>query len=166
MAKVSSIVQPPEFFCTDRRAFLKTAALSCAAAAVVGIPLLTYVVAPTLEKGIDKWIDLGTVDSLKPGETEMLSYEFMVKDGWLVLPQRGFVWARMASSDIITVFSSTCTHLACNVIWQKENQVFECPCHSGRFDVEGSPISGPPSKPLKRLEHKIEEGKLLVFMSV
>lgn len=166
MAKVYSNEQPSEIFCRDRRAFIKTAALSSAAAALAGIPLLTYVIAPTLEKGANKWIDLGMADSLKPGDTEMLSYEFMVKDGWLVLPQRGFVWARMESSETITVFSSTCTHLACNVIWQKEKQIFECPCHSGRFNVEGVPISGPPSKPLKRLDHKIEEGKLLVFMSV
>lgn len=163
---VSSAVQQSEIFCPGRRAFIKTATLSSAAAALAGIPLLTYVIAPTLEKGANKWIDLGTLDSLKPGEIEMLSYDFMVKDGWMVLPQRGFVWARMNTPETITVFSSTCTHLACNVIWQKEKQIFECPCHTGRFDVEGTPIFGPPSKPLKRLDHKIEEGKLFVFMSV
>ncbi len=165
MAQVPSIIQSPEICSRDRRAFIKTAALSSAAAALVGVPLLTYVIAPTLEKGGDKWIDLGRVDSLKPGEIEMLSYEFMVKDGWMVLPQRGFVWARVSSPETITVFSSICSHLACNVIWQKDKQIFECPCHTGRFDVEGTPLSGPPTKPLKRLSYKIEEGKLLVYMS-
>ncbi|MFZ3047631.1 MAG: ubiquinol-cytochrome c reductase iron-sulfur subunit [Desulfatirhabdiaceae bacterium] len=166
MAKVSSIVQPPELFCLKRRDFTKIAAMSSVAVALTGIPLLTYIIAPTLEKGANQWIDLGAVDSLKPGQTEMLSYDFMVKDGWQVLPQRGFVWARMDTPEKFTIFSSTCTHLACNVIWQMEKQIFECPCHSGRFDAAGSPISGPPTKPLKQLDHKIEEGKLLVFMSV
>lgn len=166
MAKISPIVQPPETCCPDRRAFIQTAALFSASAALVGVPLLTYVIAPTLEKAGNKWIDLASIDSLQPGETEMLSYDFMVKDGWVVLPQRGFVWARIDSSETVTVFSSTCTHLACNVIWQKEKQIFECPCHTGRFDAEGKPIAGPPSRPLKRLDHKIEDGRLLVLMSV
>ena len=54
----------------------------------------------------------------------MLSYEFMVKDGWLVLPQRGFVWAKTEDGGKLRVFSSTCTHLACNVIWREEEEVF------------------------------------------
>jgi Rieske Fe-S protein len=147
-----------------RRAFLKTTVLTGVAAVLAGFPLLSYVVAPALQKGTGKWIDFGPADRLKPGEIEMLSYEFMVKDGWLVLPQRGFVWAKISDPDKITVYSSTCTHLACNVIWRKERNIFECPCHSGHFDMEGRPISGPPTRPLMVLDHKLEEGKLRVFM--
>jgi Rieske Fe-S protein len=96
----------------------------------------------------------------------MLSYEFMVKDGWLVLPQRGFVWAKNEADGKIKVFSSTCTHLACNVIWQEGAKIFECPCHSGRFDADGQPIAGPPTKPLIVLEHKIEDDNLMVYLTV
>jgi Rieske Fe-S protein len=155
---------PDEKPCPERRAFFKSAVLAGAAAAVVAVPALYYVVAPALEKGTSKWIDFGAVDQLKPGEIEMLSYEFMVKDGWLVLPQRGFVWAKLDSLDKITVFSSTCTHLACNVIWRKEKGIFECPCHSGQFDSNGRPIAGPPTRPLTVLEHKVEESNLMVMM--
>ncbi len=156
--------QAAERGCPGRRAFIKTAALAGAAIALTGVPLLTYVVAPALKKGTTKWIDFGPADQLKPGEVEMLSYEFMVKDGWIVLPQRGFVWAKSEGPDNITVFSSTCTHLACNVIWNKQLKRFECPCHSGFFDVSGRPIAGPPTRPLVVLEHKVEEGKLMVLM--
>jgi Rieske Fe-S protein len=90
----------------------------------------------------------------------------MVKDGWLVLPQRGFVWAKTDSNGKMTVFSSTCTHLACNVIWREENQVFECPCHTGHYNSDGQPIAGPPTRPLAVLEHKVEEGNLMVFLTV
>ena len=149
----------------DRRAFFKTAALTGVAAVLTAVPLLTYVIAPALKKGSGKWIDFGPLDRLDAGAIEMLSYEFMVKDGWLVLPQRGFVWAKFDGPENITVFSSTCTHLACNVIWRKEKEIFECPCHSGRFDKDGRPISGPPTRPLVVLDHKVEEGKLMVFMT-
>jgi Rieske Fe-S protein len=157
-AKVGDVTSP------GRRAFIKTSVLTGVAAALTGVPLLSYFIAPALKKGTGKWIDFGPVDRLKPGEIEMLSYEFMVKDGWLVLPQRGFVWAKTSGPEKITVFSSTCTHLACNVIWRKEKQIFECPCHSGHFDMDGRPIAGPPSKPLVVLDHKLEEGNLKVFM--
>ena len=157
-ARMGSVTNP------GRRAFLKTSFLAGTAVVLTGVPLLSYVIAPALKKGTGKWIDFGPADRLKPGEIEMLSYEFMVKDGWLVLPQRGFVWAKMSGPEKITVFSSTCTHLACNVIWRKEKERFECPCHSGYFDINGQPVSGPPSKPLVVLDHKTEEGILKVFM--
>jgi Rieske Fe-S protein len=90
----------------------------------------------------------------------------MFKDGWLILPQRGLVWAKTVGNDRIKVFSSTCTHLACNVIWREEAGVFECPCHSGRFNAEGQPIAGPPVRPLSVLDHKVEDGNLMVYLTV
>ena len=151
---------------SDRRAFMKTATLCGGAAILTGIPLATYFIAPAIKKGTGKWFDFGAVEDLKPGDFEMMSYEFMVKDGWLVLPQRGFVWAKNEIDGTIKVFSSTCTHLACNVIWQEDTKTFECPCHSGRFDADGQPIAGPPTKPLIVLENKIEDDNLMVYLTV
>lgn len=47
--------------------------------------------------------------------------------------------------------SAVCTHLGCIVKWQPAEQEFLCPCHAGRFTVEGTVISGPPPKPLEAL---------------
>jgi Rieske Fe-S protein len=132
---------------------------------ITGVPAVSYVIAPALKRGTGKWVDFGSAEELEQDKFGMLSYEFMVKDGWLVLPQRGFVWAKTDSRNAIKVFSSTCSHLACNVIWQEESKLFECPCHSGRFDPDGKPISGPPTRALSVLEHKIEEGNLLVYLT-
>lgn len=151
---------------SGRRTFIKTAALTGVAAVVTGVPLASYVIAPSLKKGTGQWIDFGPVEDLDPGGVEMLSYEFMVKDGWLVLPQRGFVWAKTEDGGKLRVFSSTCTHLACNVIWRQEEEVFVCPCHSGQFDANGKNIAGPPTKPLAILEHKIEDGNLKIYLTV
>ena len=73
--KLGSVTNP------GRRAFLKTSVLTGVAAALTGVPLLSYVIAPALKIGTGKWIDFGPVDRLMPGEVEVLSYEFMVKDG-------------------------------------------------------------------------------------
>ncbi len=150
---------------SGRRAFLKTAILGSGASILTGFPLIWYFTAPAFKKATGKWVDFGAVEDLTAGGIEMLTYEFMVKDGWLVLPQRGFVWANLNEDHNIKVFSSTCTHLACNVIWQEETNQFLCPCHSGRFDSNGKPLAGPPTRPLSVLEHKIEEDNLLVYLS-
>ncbi len=150
----------------DRRAFIKTAAFVGMSAMVTGVPLASYVITPALEKGTGKWMEFGSVEDLEEDRVEMLSYEFMVKDGWLVLPQRGFVWVKGEAGGGLRVFSSTCTHLACNVIWRPEAKVFQCPCHSGRFDANGQPIAGPPTKPLAVLKHKVEDGNLRVHITV
>ncbi len=151
---------------SERRAFLMTAALAGGATILTGVPLATYVVAPATKKGTGKWIDFGAAEELSQNNFQMLSYEFMVKDGWLVIARRGFVWAKSEPGGRVKVFSSTCTHLACNVIWNPESVSFECPCHSGRFNAEGEPIAGPPTKTLTALEHKIEEDKLMVFLTL
>ena len=150
----------------ERRAFIKVAALAGTAAVISGVPVVTYVTAPALRGGLGRWVDFGVVGALKPGSMQRLSYEFMAKDGWLMLPQKGFVWAKTEASGTLRIFSSSCTHLSCSVGWREETGEFECPCHSGRFDANGQPLAGPPVKPLVVLEHKIEDGRLLVFLTV
>jgi Rieske Fe-S protein len=150
----------------SRRNFIKTAFLTGCSVLIPSVPLATYAIFPSLKKGGGSWIDFGPVEDLESDNFNMLSYEFMVKDGWITLPQRGFVWAKMEAGKKIKIFSSTCSHLACNVIWQEETNEFICPCHSGRFDSQGNPIAGPPSRPLATLDHKIEEDNLHIFMQV
>jgi len=150
---------------TERRAFVKTAVLFGGVVTLTGVPLASYVISPALNKGVGKWVDFGSIQDLNPGTTEIMTYDFMVKDGWQVLPQRGFVWAKTDSDRKIRIFSSTCTHLACNVIWNQTQKIFECPCHSGRFDQNGRPLAGPPTRPLSVLEHKIEADNLMVYLT-
>jgi Rieske Fe-S protein len=146
----------------SRRAFITTSMLAAGAGVLAAIPVVSTIVLPSLKKGVGKWVDLGKADKLSSDDFSMLTYEFMVKDGWVDLPQRGFVWARTDPKAGVKVFSSTCSHLACNVIWNKDTRMFECPCHTGRFNPEGQPVAGPPKKPLLLLAHKMEEDKLLV----
>ena len=153
-------------FNISRRAFIVTSVLAGGAVVLSAIPMVSTVVIPSLKKGVGKWVDFGKTDKLTPNDFSMLSFEFMVKDGWVDLPQRGFVWAKADAQQGVKVFSSICSHLACNVIWSKDTRMFECPCHTGRFDPEGQPVSGPPKKPLLLLPHKVEEGNLLVQITL
>jgi len=159
-------ITPSNSLDTDRRKLITLLSLTAGIGIIAGIPLSTYFLAPAMKKQAGRWIDFGPAANLKKGGVEMLSYEFMVRDGWQVLPQRGFVWAKSDVNGTITVFSSTCTHLACRVIWQKESNRFECPCHSGRFNPEGIPIAGPPTRPLVVLNHRIEDNNLKVYLGL
>ncbi len=60
----------------------------------------------------------------------------------------------------LRAFSAVCTHLGCIVQWKKDEGIFLCPCHAGKFDTNGNVISGPPPKPLPQYRLKVEENKI------
>jgi succinate dehydrogenase / fumarate reductase iron-sulfur subunit len=62
------------------------------------------------------------------------------------------------------VFNSSCTHLGCTVQWNASQNLFLCACHGGAFSRDGAVKSGPPPRPLDRLEFRIDSGNLLVKM--
>ena len=59
-------------------------------------------------------------------------------------------------------FSKVCTHLGCLVKYDKEQQIFICPCHAGMFDLEGNVISGPPPRPLPKFSVRVEGNNLVI----
>ncbi len=62
---------------------------------------------------------------------------------------------RLSEHELVA-FDQRCTHLSCPVIPQPELGRFHCPCHSGNFDLAtGRPISGPPRRPLPKVELEI-----------
>jgi isorenieratene synthase len=58
-------------------------------------------------------------------------------------------------------FDGRCTHIGCPVIPDALTGGFHCPCHAGRYDASGAPVSGPPNAPLAKLA-VMQEGKSLV----
>jgi cytochrome b6-f complex iron-sulfur subunit len=59
-------------------------------------------------------------------------------------------------------FSAVCTHLGCVIKWVQEKGEFLCPCHAGRFSVEGKVLGGPPPAPLEILPVSLVDDQLLV----
>ncbi len=59
-------------------------------------------------------------------------------------------------------FSKVCTHLGCLVKYDKDRQLFICPCHAGMFDLEGNVVSGPPPKPLPKFAVKVEGDNIVI----
>jgi Rieske Fe-S protein len=51
--------------------------------------------------------------------------------------------------------SAVCQHLGCRVHWDDGAKQFKCPCHGGVYDREGRVVSGPPPRPLERLNVRV-----------
>lgn len=148
----------------SRRKFLATGigVISGAIALGLGGAALTSIGAPAVtNKREGKWVEACDCAELKPGEFNQLSITYDAKDGWLEGKVKQLVYVKMNGEEILCL-SATCAHLGCNVTYDEQTGGFKCPCHSGAYDAAGKNISGPPPRPLTRLEAKIEDGKLKI----
>ena len=129
-------------------------AVSCGA-------LARFAVGPSFNEEKSKWIavDPDILDE-SGGDFVQVVLEFDTKDGWVTSREKMLAYIRQTKQNEIIAISATCTHLGCNVLWKEDKKIFKCPCHNGRYDVDGKVISGPPPAPLQRHKTKLEDGKL------
>ena len=72
----------------------------------------------------------------------------------------------VATDQGLMALSSQCTHLGCLVNWDAGRREFLCPCHGGRYDMEGRRLSGPPPAPLEILPLRIEGDMIYVGVRI
>ncbi len=53
--------------------------------------------------------------------------------------------------------AATCTHLACIVQFQQEDNIVWCACHNAKFSLSGKVISGPPPDALEGYDVNITD---------
>jgi nitrite reductase/ring-hydroxylating ferredoxin subunit len=62
----------------------------------------------------------------------------------------------------LALLSTRCTHLGCAL--RAGDGELVCPCHGGRFALDGSVRAGPPPRPLPWLSGQVDpRGRLLLF---
>jgi quinol---cytochrome c reductase iron-sulfur subunit, bacillus type len=133
--------------------------------AVVGLPLIGYIVAPALQRSGDAgWVPLGALTALQPGVPTPLTFSRLMQVGWKRAKINRTAYAILDEANTVTVLSDVCTHLSCRVRWVAEQGVFACPCHEAIFDCLGNVVSGPPPRPLDRFQAKIENDQLLIWV--
>jgi menaquinol-cytochrome c reductase iron-sulfur subunit len=143
----------------NRRRFLSrvSLALSGLAGAVVGIPIIAYLLSPLLEQAPNDWRDVGLVENFRVGETVEVAYDDPSPLPWAGQTARTAVWLRRTSETDFTAFSINCTHLGCPVNWRPQAELFLCPCHGGVYYADGSVAGGPPPRPLNQFAVRITD---------
>jgi quinol---cytochrome c reductase iron-sulfur subunit, bacillus type len=155
-----SRVEAPEVL--SRRRFLEklSIALGSLCAAVVGLPLIGFVIAPLFRKVPEQWVTLGKVGDFQIGNTVSVTVVDPSSLPWAGITAKSAVWLRRESASSFTAFSANCTHLGCPVRWMEGAELFMCPCHGGVYYSDGSVAAGPPPRPLFRYNVRVENGEV------
>ena len=132
------------------------------AAALIGVPLLGYVLSSFTRDSPKRWISLGPLDRFPQGETRFAVYRNPVSKPWDGDTAEVPCWVRRIDSGAFQVFAINCTHLGCPVRWFEESGLFMCPCHGGVYYEDGSRASGPPPRALFQYDYKVENGELWI----
>jgi len=151
-------VETPEVL--SRRRFLEKLSIGLAGfcAAVVGLPLVGFVIAPLFRKVPEQWVTLGKVADFQIGKTVTVTVVDSSPLPWAGITAKNAVWLRRESDSRFIAFSANCTHLGCPVRWMEGAELFMCPCHGGVYYKDGNVAAGPPPRPLVRYAVRVENG--------
>jgi Rieske Fe-S protein len=61
-----------------------------------------------------------------------------------------------------SAFFASCTHLDCTVQYRSDLKMIHCACHNGLYDLQGRNVSGPPPRPLERLQVRTKGDEILL----
>ena len=135
---------------TNRRTFLQVilAGLGLSVLAAFVYPLLRYL-SPSGSSGRGGTLTINKNEVPVGGAKDIVLNDLPI----IVInrPQKGYV-----------ALSRVCTHLGCLVEYQRETNQLLCPCHAGRFDLDGNVLSGPPPQPLSKVALKVDGDSLIV----
>lgn len=156
--------QPDTRSSLDRRAFLGRAAGGVVAfiGTVLAGSLATFAVSPALREEAAPWIDVGTFGEFPVGAPRLTQFIKRRRDGWVDTEEPRSAWVVRAGEHEAAVFNGRCTHLGCAYSWRAETREFVCPCHAGRFALDGQVLGGPPPRPLDTLAYRVEQGRLVI----
>ncbi len=149
-----------------RRGFLKFAIgmFNGLIALLLAVPGLGFLLTPVLRKRGETWVKLGSIEQFKSAVPQKAIFKYTSETDYTLAEKNGFVWivADETQQERVSVLSAVCTHTGCNVAWQPGEEKFVCPCHEGRYDLTGEVLSGPPPRPLTKLETRLENGERFI----
>lgn len=129
----------------------------------LGIPAISYVVGPSLQKTAGgSWISLGSAAKVELGVPTLFKTTLQRQTGWIVTEEEVSAYIYTENGRDFIAFSNICTHLGCRVRWIDDQRQFFCPCHNAVFDQGGNVVTGPPPRPLDRLQVKVEDNQIFI----
>jgi Rieske Fe-S protein len=166
---------------TDRRSLLAWAVTGLGAVftAVLGAPVIAYLIDPRNRKGGDgdfRAVDMIPLTDLRQNVPVQGVLRSVRRDAWTLHPNDvlGRVWvvlkqpalpalpAQVAADDanVLHVFTTICPHLGCSVNQNADPLTgFTCPCHAAQYNLDGTrkdPAGNPAPRGMDTLEWKVE----------
>ncbi|HEX3743602.1 MAG TPA: Rieske 2Fe-2S domain-containing protein [Bryobacteraceae bacterium] len=156
-----------EMLSPERRTLLSrlSLALGTVAAALVGVPVVGFLLAPLFAPIAQKWRTVGTAQSFQKGETVEVRFEDASPVAWAGVTGQTAAWLRCETDGSFKAFAVNCTHLGCPVRWLASAELFMCPCHGGVYYKDGTVAAGPPPHPLIQYQVRVRQGQVEVLAS-
>jgi len=133
----------------ERREFLGWITVGMVASS---LPVAIATVAEAQNARSDGFTQVGTLDQLNK-EGQILNKKS---------PVGKILVVRNSQNNTLLAVNPTCSHDGCTVKWSQGDSKYICPCHSAEFNTQGQVLKGPPKKPLKPYQAKIEGNSVLV----
>ena len=113
--------------------------------------------------GLAAWTQLRTINTGEPRPVVTASSVAVGTTYLFRYPTEADPAVLLRVSDVdVVAFSQKCTHLGCVVYYEADAHRWHCPCHEGNFEAEtGAVISGPPLRPLGRIEVEIRDDGMI-----
>ena len=163
--------KPPESSSQGRRGFIAQAAAILFAGVALVVPafsaLLTFL-NPLREKSAGgKLMRLTELASL-PDDGTPRKFPVIAdrSDAWNRFPQEpiGAVFLRRTGPKQVEAFNVICPHAGCFVTYEPKENIYFCPCHTGRFDLGGKrkDATSPSPRDLDSLQVEIRGNEVWV----
>ena len=139
----------------NRQTFVRTAiggAGVCYAAAL-GYPVFRYLQSPVEQAETASTVKEVTLDAAKVPAGSALMFKFGSRPAMLI---------HHADNSWVALLA-VCSHLGCTVQYDAPKDRIACACHGGVYNSHtGANVSGPPPRPLERLEAKVTDAGVVV----
>ncbi len=117
-------------------------------------PVLRFVVPPRASEPSLSEVDL----DLKPSDIPANTGKIVPFGGKPALVFR-------TAAGELKALGATCTHLACTVQYRPDRSDIWCACHDGVYDANGTNVSGPPPRPLTKIDVNVRGDKIVLRRS-
>jgi Rieske Fe-S protein len=131
----------------------------------LGTLVSVFALRPRARERNERWIRAASLLDLTPGTPVPRVLSIRRVDGWYRERVRQTVFL-VRDGDDVKALSATCTHLGCQVRWEKEKRRFLCPCHGGVYDAQGRVVEGPPPRPLDTIDVRVDAASDEVLVRV
>ncbi len=93
------------------------------------------------------------------------SAELLRDEGSLLVQSPGVagkILAVHAGEDRLYAVNSVCTHMGCDVLYDKDLGHIRCPCHGSQYGLDGHNIRGPAKRPLASYKIYTAGGQVVI----